>query len=101
MLTHIESKNGVADWKFTVPNTYLCRTIVCEDHEGGGYYAYATRLPGVVGQGDTFIEAVENIKEAFAAALSCYLSNGEIPWQEVELSESGTPVYVEVTVSAD
>lgn len=47
----------------------------------GGFYGVCRELPGVVSQGDTLDECVENVKEALAGVLETYASLGEpIPW---------------------
>ena len=58
---------------------------ICPEDDGG-YSAIALRLPGVVSQGDSVEEALENISEAFAAAISVYLEDGTaIPWADVSV----------------
>jgi predicted RNase H-like HicB family nuclease len=58
---------------------------VCED-EQGGYSVHATRLPGVVSQGESIEEALDNIRDAFQAAVQVYLEGGQaIPWQTVKI----------------
>lgn len=44
----------------------------------GGFSAIATRYPGIVSQGDTFDEALDNIKEALAAAIESSLARGQL-----------------------
>ena len=39
-------------------------TIILEREEDGGYHAFCSTLPGCHTQGDTFDEAMENIKDA-------------------------------------
>ena len=39
-------------------------TIILEREEDGGYHAFCPTLPGCRTQGDTFDEAMENIKDA-------------------------------------
>lgn len=39
-------------------------TIILEREEDGGYHAFCPTLPGCHTQGDTFDEAMENIKDA-------------------------------------
>ena len=88
----------VADWENLAKGTYACRALVCQD-ERGGFYAYATRLPGVVGEGETFEEAVESVREGFVSVLSDYLGNGEIPWGEEVIHDHGTLVSLTITVN--
>ena len=60
--------------------------VLIRPEEEGGYSVVALRLRGVVSEGDTVDEAVENIREAFAGAVADYLEHGEeIPWGNVEV----------------
>lgn len=43
--------------------TYYYKVII-EPQEEGGFTAYIPKLPGCVSEGDTFDEALNNIKEA-------------------------------------
>jgi len=45
------------------------KVVIEEDEEVGGYVVSCPSLPGCFSQGDTFEEAVENIKEAIQACL--------------------------------
>jgi predicted RNase H-like HicB family nuclease len=44
--------------------------VVLELQEEGGYTVYVPSLPGCISQGETYEEAVANIKEAIDRALS-------------------------------
>lgn len=62
-------------------NAFECRVVLCPEPEGG-FSAYATRLRGVVSQGDSIAEALDNIKEAFRGAIAVYLDDDQgIPWE--------------------
>ncbi len=51
----------------------------------GGYSVVCLTLPGVVSQGETVEEAIENITEAFQGAVEGYRASDEpIPWGVVE-----------------
>ena len=64
---------------------YACRALVIPE-PGGGYSAHALRLRGVVSQGETIEESLENISEAFRGAIQFYRESGEnIPWQDVDM----------------
>ena len=59
---------------------YECRAWVCPEPEGG-YSAVVPSLPGVVTQGETVDETIENVKEAFRGVVAEYTENKEaIPW---------------------
>jgi predicted RNase H-like HicB family nuclease len=73
------------DWQPLGEGAYQCRVLLCPE-EGGGYSAHALRLPGVVTEGDSEAEALENIADAFQAAIQSYRESGEsIPWQAVDI----------------
>lgn len=78
------------NWKKYLKSVYECRVYVCPD-ETGGYYAYVANLPGVVSEGETIEETIENIKEAFRGIVTTYQHSGEsIPWSmEVESIPDG------------
>ncbi|NQT13218.1 MAG: type II toxin-antitoxin system HicB family antitoxin [Planctomycetes bacterium] len=66
---------------------FECRVRLCPE-EGGGYSAHALLLPGVVSQGETITEALENITEAFQGSVASYREAGEnIPWGTVDVDE--------------
>jgi predicted RNase H-like HicB family nuclease len=49
--------------------------------EDNGYCLRAADLAGVVSEGDTVDEAVQNIKNAYAGAIESYEAHGEaVPW---------------------
>ena len=79
--------------EFVEGNAYECRALVCPE-AAGGFSVHALRLPGVVSQGETIEEALENIAEAFRGALSIYLEDlgSSIPWrdEEVEVRPAGS-----------
>ncbi len=65
-------------------NAYECRVLLCPEETG--FSVHALRLPGVVSQGETIEEALENIAEAFRGALSVYFEQpgASIPWRDEE-----------------
>jgi predicted RNase H-like HicB family nuclease len=71
-------------WEPLGDNVYECRVLLCPE-EDGGYVAHALRLPGVVSQGETVEEALDNIRDAFRAAMSVYLESGNVPWSDLEI----------------
>lgn len=54
-------------------------TVVFEREPDGGYHAFCPALKGCHSQGDTYEEAVENIKEAITLYLESLRAHGEIP----------------------
>ena len=60
--------------------------VVLEPAEEGGYTVYVPSLPGCISEGDTYEEAMENIKEA----LELYLEPDEdelFDFQGAQLAE--------------
>ncbi len=51
--------------------------LVHPDHESGGYYATVPALPGVVDQGETVEEALENVRAALAFTVEAMREDGE------------------------
>jgi predicted RNase H-like HicB family nuclease len=71
-------------WHRHGDNARICRALFCP--EADGFSVFALRLPGVASQGDTLDEAIANIRDAFAAAIDVYASEGgEIPWDDAEV----------------
>ena len=99
LIDRCQIENGLKpiEWEQAPKRTYACRAMICED-EDGGFFAYATRLPGVVGEGDTFQDAVESVKEGFESVLGNYLASGDIPWQDEVVHEQGTLVSLAIRV---
>ena len=64
------------------------------DKEVGGYSVSIPALPGCVSQGDTFEEAVANIKEA----TELYLEVLKEKKEEIPLEENPVVAPVEVTI---
>lgn len=52
-------------------------TVVFEREEDGGYHAFCPSLPGCNSQGDTYDEAVENIRDAIRLYLESLKAHGE------------------------
>lgn len=79
--------DDVRKWQSFGDRTFECRVLLCPE-ESGGYSAHAMRLPGVVSQGETEKEALENIADAFRAAVESYIAHGvSIPWTDNPLCE--------------
>jgi predicted RNase H-like HicB family nuclease len=52
-------------------------TAVFEKNEDGGYTVTVPSLPGCISEGDTFDEALKNIKEAITLYLEVMKKDGE------------------------
>lgn len=51
--------------------------VILEEDEDGGYVATAPAFPGVVDQGETQEEAMENFREALVFTIECMAEDGE------------------------
>lgn len=61
--------------------TTAYRCCVLLSSEDGGFCVRAADLAGVASEGDTFEEAVQNIKHAYTGAIESYRAHGDpIPW---------------------
>lgn len=61
-------------------------TIILEREEDGGYHAFCPVLPGCHTQGDTFDEAIENIKDAIKLYLESLEAKSEkIPIEDIAI----------------
>ena len=62
----------------------LSYKVIFEPAEEGGYTAYVPSLPGCISEGDTYEEALKNIKEAIRGWIETSMKFGdEIPPSDV------------------
>ena len=71
----------------------LTPPIVVEG-DADGYYVYCPALQGCYSQGDTYEEAVENIKDAIRLHIEDRLADGEAIPERVTVSLSTVEVVV-------
>ncbi len=84
----IERVLDVSQWREFGERTFECRVLLYPE-AGGGFSAIAARLPGVVSEGETEKEALDNIIEAFQGAVAFYLDErGVIPWTDVAVERT-------------
>jgi predicted RNase H-like HicB family nuclease len=70
---------------FEHETAFRCHVILWPE-EDGGFSAHCTNLAGVVSQGDSMQEALNNIAECFRATIEYYRESGErIPWGDVSV----------------
>jgi len=67
-------------------------TVVFEREDDGGYHVFCPALKGCHSQGDSYEEAVKNIKEAMTLYLDSMRTHGETPPHEELLIQ---PMQVE------
>lgn len=71
-------------WRTPDRKTFRYKVYLLEENEGG-YSVRAASLPGVVSQGETEEEALDNIVDAFEGVIASYKAHGEeIPWSATE-----------------
>ncbi len=76
-----------------------CRVVVCPEDEGG-FAVHCVNLPGVISQGDTMEEAIENIADAFRESVLYYRgANESIPWKTVEIAPAAGSCERRILVS--
>jgi predicted RNase H-like HicB family nuclease len=69
---------------FAPGTAFQCRIAIVK--EADGFSAHAEQLPGVVSEGDTEAEALDQVAEACEAALKEYLASGQpIPWSDAKV----------------
>lgn len=66
----------------------------------GGYTVTSPLLPELVTEGDSLEEALENVKDAFAAVLELYQEMGRSLPENTQILDAKGPVWLETVVSA-
>jgi len=65
---------------FENDQAFQCHVIIRPDDDG--FMAFASELPGVMSQGDSINEALDNVRDAFQATMASYFDNGlDVPWK--------------------
>lgn len=75
-----EDNSDIVRWWTFPEDSYECEIAVIREDDG--FSAHATRLPGVVGEGDTISEAIESAMDAFRGVIREYRESGSIPWTD-------------------
>lgn len=70
------------------------KVSIVVEKDKNGYYAYCPELQGCYSQGDTYEEAVENIRDAIKLHIEDRLEQGE----EIRQSEITSIANIEVAV---
>jgi predicted RNase H-like HicB family nuclease len=59
-----------------------CHALICPEQKDGGFSIHCINLPGVISEGETVDEAIDNITDAFRETISYYREAGQrIPWK--------------------
>lgn len=73
--------------------------VVLEPAKEGGYTIYIPALPGCISEGDTYREAVKNIKEAAQLYISCLIDDRKPQLLKKRITKVAPPArLVEVSI---
>ncbi len=89
-MTVLADKN-ITDMQWSKPDRSAREcTLWMHVDEDGGYSVSSPSLPGLVAEGDTIPDALNNAREAAKLLITLYLNEGSIPWQKaIEPAPSG------------
>jgi len=74
--------------------------LVLTPQPEGGYTVTSPVLPELVTEGDSFEEALENVKDALAAVIEVYQDMGRLLPQNTQILDVNSPVWLETVVAA-
>ena len=72
--------------------------LVLEPQPEGGYTVTSPLLPELITEGDTVVEALANVDDAFAAVVEIYQDRGRPLPSGIYLDDESGPVTVEAIV---
>ena len=72
-------------------------TVILTPQPEGGYTVTCEELPGLVTEGDSLEEALENVEDAFAATLELYEDFGRSLPESIQVSDDAEPSIQTVT----
>ena len=72
-------------------------TVILTPQPEGGYTVTCEELPGLVTEGDSVEEALENVEDAFAATLELYEDFGRSLPESIQVSDEEVPRIQTVT----
>lgn len=73
--------------------------LVFEPQPEGGYTVTSPLLPELVTEGDSVEDAVENVRDAFAAVLEIYRDLGKPLPRELSVGDEGQPVHLDLVIA--
>ena len=73
--------------------------LVLEPQPEGGYTVTSPLLPELVTEGDTFDEALVNVKDALLAVIEAYQDLGRPLPRNAQISDPNSPVWLETVVT--
>ena len=74
--------------------------LVLTPQPEGGYTVTSPLLPELVTEGDSFEEALENVKDALAAVIEVYQDMERLLPQNTQILDVNSPVWLETVVAA-
>jgi antitoxin HicB len=73
--------------------------LVFSPQPEGGFTVTSPLLPELVTEGDTFEDALENVKDALAAVIEIYQESGRSLPQSLLIADPVAPVWAETVVT--
>lgn len=74
--------------------------LVLTPQPEGGYTVTSPLLPELVTEGDSFEEALENVKDALSAVIEVYQDMERLLPQNTQILDVNSPVWLETVVAA-
>ena len=73
--------------------------LILEPQAEGGYTVTSPLLPELVTEGDTFDEAMTNVKDALLALIEIYEDQGRPLPPNAQIAAANSPVWLETVVA--
>jgi antitoxin HicB len=73
--------------------------LVLSPQPEGGFTVTSPLLPELVTEGDTIEEALDNVRDALEATIEAYQDLGRPLPKNVQISDTGSPVWLEALVA--
>ena len=74
--------------------------LVFDPQPEGGYTVTSPAIPEMWTEGDSVEDALENVRDAFAAVLEIYRDQGRSIPPELAVGQTGEPVLIDLFVEA-
>ena len=74
--------------------------LVFEPQPEGGYTVTSPVIPELLTEGDSVEDAIENVRDAFAAVLEIYRDSGKSLPADLAVVAAGEPVYADLVIAA-
>jgi antitoxin HicB len=73
--------------------------LIFEPQPEGGYTVTSPAIPELVTEGDSVEDAIENVRDAFAAVLEIYRDSGKAIPAELEVDTVREPVHADLVIA--